>query len=170
MKKYLIIAIALLIGTYSAEAASRSVEIVSPNGKTVMVVDWSRGNAEWSLKHNDEVVVMPSRLSMTTDRGTWGSDIRSASVRRSSVKRDIESPIYRQAKVHDEYNAAVVEFRGRGCTFAIEGRVFDDGAAYRFLSRSKGEYKVIDELAEFNVGNRKAWIPYVNAKANATSD
>lgn len=170
MKKYLIIVLTLLLGAYSAEAAPKSVEITSPDGKTTMVVDWSKGNAEWSLKHNAEMVVMPSRLSMTTDRGTWGSDIRSASVRRSSVKRDIEAPVYRQAKVHDEYNAAVVEFRGRGCTFAVEVRVFNDGAAYRFLSRTKGEYRVIDELAEFNVGNRKAWVPYVNAKENATSD
>ncbi len=161
--------IALLMPAITFAAVKR-VDVTSPDGRTTLSVDWSQGDAVWTLCRGEAVLVAPSRMAMFTDCGTWGSNIRSATVVRTHQERDINANFYRQAKVHEHYNGAVIDFRGRDGRFAVEVRVFDDGAAYRFLSRTKGTYIVRDELAEFNLGDRPAWIPYVNFKPDATSD
>lgn len=145
--------------------------VASPDGRNVVVVDWANKELTWSLQRDDEVLILPSRIALATNEGVWGSKIRSAKVFRSSMDRLIESPLYRQSHVRDHHNIIVIEFNSREGDFALEVRAFNDGVAYRFLSLQSKRYWVIDEFAEFAVAeNSKVWIPYVNAKADATSD
>lgn len=165
-----ILLIAFLLMPAMTLAAAKQLDITSPDGRTSLRLDWSEGDIVWSLRRGDAMLVAPSRMAMYTECGTWGEQIRSASVVRTTEHRYIDADFYRQDKVLDHYNGAIVDFRGRDGRFAVEVRIFDDGAAYRFVSRTKGSYIVNDELAEFNVGNVPAWIPYVNYKPDATSD
>ena len=65
------------------------------------------------------------------------------------------------------YSCTVVDFGD----YSVELRAYHNGVAYRFISNIDGDYKIIDELAEFSFNKRdKAWVPYVNYRPDATSD
>ena len=99
-----------------------------------------------------EEVIAPSCLSMTTDRGVWGEGIESAEVERIDGEK---------------YDGAIINFGD----YSVELLSHVDGVAYRFISNIEGDYKIVDELAEFSFSeDDKAWIPYVNFRPDATSD
>ncbi len=122
-----------------------------------IILDWSDGTLRWSVYRGVghscyEEVIAPSRLSMTTDRGVWGEGIESAEVERIDGEK---------------YDGAIINFGD----YSVELRSHVDGVAYRFISNIEGDYKIVDELAEFSFSeDDKAWIPYVNFRPDATSD
>ena len=158
MKKLLLILIATLL-CFNANAEKYPVVAVSsPNNDFDIWLNWSNGYLEWYVAsymgpYDMPIAwVNPSRLKMETSVGTWGENVGSGKVKKSS---------------HKEYNAAVVNFGD----YNVELRAYNDGVAYRFISNIEGDYIVIDELAEFAFHEEdKAWIPYVNFKPDATSD
>ena len=122
-------------------------------GEQSIILDWSDGTLHWSAYHDHKEVVAPSRLAMVTDRGVWGENITQASI--------IQHTNY----IH--YSCTVVDFGD----YSVELRAYHNGVAYRFISNIDGDYKIIDELAEFSFNKRdNAWIPYVNFRPDATSD
>ena len=155
MRKLFAIFTLLLLATCFAYGKGRSVQVSYDNmelGTRTITLDWSNGTLHWSATYNDTEVVAPSRLAMTTDRGTWGEKVKRGNVRYFE---------------HDDYNSAIVDFGDYG----VELRAYDDGVAYRFISHCSGDYKVVDELAEFSFDKGDmAWIPYVNFRPDATSD
>ena len=125
----------------------------SPSGNNTIVLDMNGDELMWSASHCGIEVVAPSRLNMTTNRGEWGHK------KPGAVRFRYDST--------EEYNSTIVKFRD----YAIELRAYDDGVAYRFISKALGSYKVIDEVAEFAFSDSDmAWIPYVNFKPDATTD
>ena len=124
----------------------------SPSGNNTIELDMNGEELMWSASHCGVEVVAPSRLYMTTDKGKWGKKFGTVRLRYSST---------------EEYNSTIAKFGD----FAIELRAYDEGVAYRFISKRLGSYKVIDEVAEFTFkGDDMAWIPYTNFRADATSD
>ena len=135
-----------------AASIGQAVRVLSPSGENGIDLDLNSEGLRWSAAHNGVEVVAPSRLSMTTDRGEWGVGCRTTKVKH----------------IHSEsYNGAVIKFGD----YAIELRAYNAGVAYRFISKCSGEYKVLDEVAEFGfAGDDMAWIPYTNYRPDATSD
>ena len=128
------------------------IDATSPSGDNTIVLDMNGEELMWSASHCGVEVVAPSRLSMTTNHGKWGE-------MRGTVRFS-----YSKTK---EYNSTIAKFRD----FAIELRAYDEGVAYRFISKRSGSYKIIDEVAEFAFdGDDMAWIPYTNYRPNATTD
>lgn len=124
----------------------------SPSGNNTIELDMNGEELLWSASHCGVEVVAPSRLYMTTDKGKWGKKDGTVRFRYFSTK---------------EYNSTIARFRD----FAIELRAYNEGVAYRFISKCSGEYKVLDEVAEFSfAGDDMAWIPYTNYRPDATAD
>lgn len=129
-----------------------SVSVISPSGNNQIGLDLSGEELRWSALHNGVEVVAPSCLSMITDRGVWGAEYRKVRVKHTNG---------------EGYNGAIVKFGD----YALELRAYDEGVAYRFLSMCRGEFKVLDEVAEFSFAeDDMAWIPYTNYRPDATSD
>ena len=128
------------------------IDATSPSGENSIVLDFNGEELMWSASHCGVEVVAPSRLSMTTNHGKWGE-------MRGTVRFS-----YSKTK---EYNSTIAKFRD----FAIELRAYNEGVAYRFISKRSGGYKIVDEVAEFAFeGDDMAWIPYTNYRPNATTD
>lgn len=122
-------------------------------GEPSIILDWSDGTLQWSAYHDHKEVVAPSRLAMVTDRGVWGENITQANIQHTTD--------------YINYSCTVVDFGD----YSVELRAYHNGVAYRFISNIDGDYKIIDELAEFSFSkDDKAWIPYVNFRPDATSD
>lgn len=160
MRKLFTIFTLLLLTVGFAHGQERSVQVdcyLFPWLSNRIILDWSDGMLRWSVYRVDEhsgyeEVIAPSCLSMTTDRGVWGEGIESAEVERIDGEK---------------YDGAIINFGD----YSVELRSHVDGVAYRFISNFEGDYKIIDELAEFSFdGEDNAWIPYVNFRPDATPD
>ena len=133
-----------------AYGESPSVTATSADGKCHCTLDWSDGTLRWWATFDGKEAVAPSHLSMVTNRGTWGENIEFANI-----------------SLSDNNSQATINFGDYG----VEIRAFDNGVAYRFISHSEGDYKIIDEVAEFAFSEEDmAWVPYVNYRPDATSD
>ena len=158
MKRLLLILLAALFSLNANAEKHPAVTVTSPENTFNIWLNWNSGYLEWHVTSEidpDELaieLVNPSRLKMETSVGTWGENVTKCTVKRSS---------------HEDYNAAVVNFGD----YSVELRAYNDGVAYRFISNIKGDYTVIDEVAEFTFfEDNMAWVPYVNVKPNATTD
>ena len=148
----------LLLLTVGFAYGKKSVRVSYSNELSAITLDWSDGTLRWSAHLGDKEIVAPSRLAMVTDQGVWGEGIKSAHVK----KFDCNTGNY-----FSWYSCAVVDFGD----YSVELRAYVDGVAYRFISNIEGDYKIVDELAEFSFNEEDmAWIPYVNFRPDATPD
>lgn len=66
--------------------------------------------------------------------------------------------------MEDIYNELTLKCKGG---YSVQFRVYDDGAAYRFISNRAEPFLVKSETAEFNFNkDYKAFIPYINDNRN----
>lgn len=151
----------LLTGSMSL-MAQKSYQLQSPDSKlqTVVTVD---NEVTFSLTHDGTEVLAPSIISMTLQDGVvLGSKPKVSKVTKASVDKVIPSPFYKKTEVSDVYNEMNISFRG---DYSIAFRLYNDGLAYRFITRKKGNIVVEDESAIYNFStDHKTFAPYVNSK------
>lgn len=109
-----------------------------------------------------EEVLAPSAVAMTLADGTvLGEHAEVSKVSKSSVDRIIPSPFYKKKEVKDIYNEMTINFRGN---FNLVFRLYNEGLAYRFVTRKKGNIIVASEEADYRFSaDRKAFAAYVNS-------
>jgi len=132
--------------------------LLSPNGKLEVKIE--TGNAlKYSVYSEKTEMISPSEISMTLSDGTvYGGKATVSKVERKKISATIDTPIYKKAQVDDNCNEMTLYFKN----FSLVVRAYDDGAAYRFVSRSKKDFTVVSEEATFKLPeNWNAWIPYV---------
>ena len=156
MKRALVFCL-ILIGTQLLSAA-KDYTVSSPDGRlSVRVSDGE--NLCWTLTDGNILLIGPSAVCMElSDKMVFGTDCRIQKVSRKSVDEFLPTPHYKKSAVRNHFNEMALTFRH----FKWVVRVYDDGVAYRFVSRLKGSYNVLSEDAVFAFPyDGKAWIPYV---------
>ena len=127
--------------------AQKQFTLASPDGKvstTITVGDM----LQYSISIDGQQVLAPSPISMTLSTGeVWGQKPSLRGNKRSSVKQDIASPLYRAATLTDNYNALTLNFRK---DYSVEFRAYNDGVAYRFATTRKTPFNVISDGATFS--------------------
>ncbi len=162
-------AMLLLMASSNAQAlsAGKSWIISSPDKKTqVTVGTLNYISLYWSIEHNGVSVLERSGMNVMID-GTYDVfyDANKKGglgkvTKRVQVRTQFDTPFYKKAVVSDEYNGMTVAFKNG---ISVEFRVYNDGAAYRFLIDRKHMSEVTWEIAEFNFADDyTAFIPYVN--------
>lgn len=157
-----IIAVALLISACSAFASQYNV--VSPDGRLKANINMGKKEVTYSVTLNGKEVIAPSPLSMTLADGTvWGRNPKVAKVTESSVDTKVASPFYRAESLPERYNAATFDFKGN---WGIEFRTYDDGVAYRFVSKNKKPLTVTDEEVVYNFPvDAMAYVAYAKSRS-----
>lgn len=156
MKKNLLIFLTIL-AALSAEAKDYSV--TSPDGHLKASIS-DAGKVSWSVVRDDMTILQPSPIGITTANGVWGEGTRFKKVTKRSVNNTLDAINYKASKVVDNYNEIVVTCSGE---FNLIVRAYNDGCAYRLVSKSAEPLRVLKESSEFSfTGDWKAFIPYVN--------
>lgn len=116
----------------------------------------------FSLTADGEEILAPSIVSMTLAGGqVVGEGTEVLKVTKASVDRIISSPFYKKAEIKDTYNEMTLHFRGN---YSLVFRLYNEGLAYRFVTRKKGEITVIAEQADYCFSSdHKAFAAYVNS-------
>ena len=150
----------------AAPVSAQDLQVASPDGKLIITVG-TTGCLTWSVGHDGDAVLTPSEIGLkcqvgkqTVELGTLtAKDVKRMKVARSGSNFSFDTPFYKKSKVEDHYNALTVDF-GK---MAVQFRAYDDGAAYRIMTRMGKPFNVTCEKAEFRfAADYPAFIPYVN--------
>jgi alpha-glucosidase len=157
-----IIRLILILGVVSNIHAqkSNSYTVQSPDGRIVLNV-FVGEVLKWELNHENDKVITPSAIRLhLTDNELLGKNVVVTKAIRKEINSSFETPFYKKSSVIDHYNQLTINCKG---DYSIEFRVYNDGAAYRFLTDKKGEITIVNEEANFNfLSDHKTFIPYIN--------
>ena len=146
--------------TLACAAEAKTVEAASPGGNLRLAVDVS-DRITYGLWSGEDKILENCTLSLTLADRTLGEKPRLRSVKRSSADEVLErrNPT-KNASVRNRYNAVRLNFAGG---YAVEFRLFDDGAACRFVTSLPGEVEVMGEACRlgFPAGS-EAWLSEVD--------
>ena len=145
MKKFQSIFIGVLFAVASTQAFAETFEVKSPDGKiSAFVEDGSQ--VKFSIKADGKTLLENCAIGMDTDKGFFGRNARVVAHQTESHKGEIKTVYGIRKSVKDEYNQLSLDFKD----FKILVRVYNEAAAYRFVSKVGGELVVNDELLELS--------------------
>jgi alpha-glucosidase len=159
------IAVALLLFSLSGRVLAQKdkvYDLASPGGGTTVSVTVGAAGMMWSVRHSGQAVLAPSALALYLEGGE-ALDGRTGPVKAMREMKDewILALHYKKDTIRNRYNQLTLTFPKGG--YGVIFRVYDDGAAYRWVTSRKDSLTILSEKAEFNFpADEKAWIPYVN--------
>jgi alpha-glucosidase len=164
MKQTAFFIFAVLFLNLSFAQKNQDFVLNSPNGKikvTIVVND----KVSWAVSHGKDVILAPSAMSLTLDKNEiLGKNGLLLNSKREKVNSSFESPFYKKKSVEDNYNQLILNFKN---DFSIEYRAFDEGVAYRFITKKKRDITVKNEEVVLNFDqDYNTLMPYVRDLRN----
>lgn len=128
--------------------AQKTLTLTSPD-KSITVTLSVGEQLTYSVAIDGTTVMTDNAIALVLDGKTLGSKPRLTKKQLRSVDTTL-TPTFplKQAKVADRYNLLRMDFAGN---YSVEFRAYDDGFAYRFITRQKGTVDVLDELSSINL-------------------
>lgn len=163
MKNVLVLSCFLLLNL-SFSQKKRDFVLNSPNGKIDIRIAVN-DKISWTISHEKDLILAPSDMSMTLDENiVLGKNSVVVNSKKESSDSSFETPLYKKKTVQNKYNQLTINFRN---DFSIEFRVFDDGAAYRFITKKKKDITVKSEEVSLNFDqDYNTLMPYVRDLRN----
>jgi len=138
---------------------TKEFDLKSEDGNITLHVSSSK-KLVWSVKLKDKQIIAPSAISLQLGNGdVLGDDAKIGSSNIEKINTVLTASNYKKAKISDVYNQLTLNCKN---DFGIKFRVYNDGVAYRFFTKKKGEIVITNEEANFNFDkDYKAFIPYM---------
>jgi alpha-glucosidase len=164
MKKAITLLLMFSFFCNSYSQKKQNFQLVSPNGKIEINIALS-DKITWAITHEKETVLSASPMSMTVNEGEIaGKNPILLNSKKESIRASFETPLYKKKTVQNNYNQLLLNFKG---DFSIEYRAFDEGVAYRFITKKKGDITVKSEEVVLNFDKDYATLmPYVRDLRN----
>jgi len=161
MKKRLLgsLIVILMSTTILSAQKIKSFEIKSFNGNITLNVE-TGAKLQWSVKSAEQQIIAPSAISLQLESGEiLGENVKILSSKTEKTDNVLAPFNYKKSAITDQYNQLTINFKG---DFGIIFRVYNEGVAYRFSTKKKGELLIKNEEANFNfTADYKAFIPYM---------
>lgn len=164
MKKSVLFLIAMCIGTMSF-ASPKVYEIKSPDGS--LKADVCVGDKiEYSVWKGEDEILAPSEIAMQLADGTgYDASVKFLKATRNTVDCVLQTQLYKKSQVKENYNELTLSFK----TYNLVFRAYDQGIAYRFVSKSKTPFIVENETASVSLpADWNLYIQYSNSKDIST--
>ena len=134
MKKTITVLLSLFLFAPIFSQKKPNFQLVSPNGKIVVTIAIFN-KITWTITHEKGTILSASPMSMTLNEGEIvGKNPILVHAKKESIRSSFETPFYKKKTVEDNYNQLLLNFKG---DFSIEYRAFDEGVAYRFITKKK---------------------------------
>jgi alpha-glucosidase len=130
----------------SANSTDKTFYLSSPDKKISTAIRIG-STVSYRLSYSGEFLTGYNHLSLNlSNNGNPGINSRFKNVRTHSVNK-LVSPLFGMASQYrDEYNETILEFSDN---FSIIFRAYNNGVAYRFVTRMKGRINVLNEQVEY---------------------
>jgi alpha-glucosidase len=164
MKKTITVLLALFLFAPIFAQKKQNFKLVSPNRKIEVTIELS-DKITWTITHEKGTVLSASPMSMTLNEGEiLGKNPMLLNSIKESIRTSFETPLYKKKSVQNNYNQLLLNFKS---DFSIEYRAFDDGVAYRFTTKKKGNSTVKSEEVVLNFDqDYSTLMPYVRDLRN----
>ncbi len=141
----------LILFTAAVSFAAKEIKVTSPDKRLEVTVNVDKA-ITYSVMKDSKIILLPSEISMTLQDGlVLGRD---ANLIKQNIKAINEKlkPVVKQkyAVIEDNCNLLTLNFDGN---YSIEFRVYNDGAAYRFVTSFKDDITVFEEKSELQLNN-----------------
>jgi len=150
--------LALLVFMLGATLQARPVVVKSPDGRIEATINTDK-QLTWSVVSQGVTVLEASPLSMTFDNGvTAGKNMQGVKSQIRSVNQ-VLTPVMavKNNRIVDHYNEAEISSRNG---YSVVFRCYNDGVAYRFITRFSKPVRVMDEEVRLIFsGNHATWFP-----------
>jgi len=159
-KKLIGLFIVLLMSSSILSAQkSKSFELKSPDSKIALKLEVG-AKMLWSVQNDGQQIIAPSAISMLLESGeVLGDNAKISSSKTEKIDQPIAAINYKKTTIQNQFNQLTFNCKG---DFGVVFRVFNDGVAYRFFTKKKGDMIVKNEEANFNfTADHKAFIPYM---------
>jgi alpha-glucosidase len=154
----LVLGLLALWGQLVQAADKNSLLLTSPDGQLQLEVSLDKV-VSYTLNRADQPLLLPSRLSLEVAQVKNLLDKpRLAKVSHRRVDESITPTLPTKSQViRDHFNEMTIELAQ---PVSIIFRAYDNGIAYRFVTRIPGQIQVNDELVEYNFSKGdSAWLP-----------
>lgn len=148
-RKAIIVAVIILAFANTVSAKDKIVAVTSPDGKAVIRLDFSN-TLLLSVEYNKQQIMMPSAVSMniTEYPEAFINPIRSKVITRKVSSEIIPPVAEKRSHIPDVYNETEIWFKGN---YGIKLRAYNDGVAWRLLTRFPGQITINNELVTLNM-------------------
>ncbi|KUJ59386.1 Retaining alpha-galactosidase [Flavobacteriaceae bacterium CRH] len=164
MKKPISILLFFLFVNLSFSQKKQDFILKSPDGKIEVRVAVD-DKISWTILHEKDLILASSPMSLTLDGNiVLGQNAIIVNSKKGSIDASFETPFYKKKSVQNKYNQLTLNFKN---DFSIEYRVFDDGAAYRFITKKKKDITIKNEEVTLNFDeDYNTLMPYVRDLRN----
>ena len=135
----------------------KDYSVTSPDGAITVHITVEE-HVRWSVDHKGQPVITPSEISLQLGDGeVLGQNAKVLSAPSQTINSTISPIDYKKSTIIDHYTQLTLNCKG---DYSIVFRVYDDAAAYRFVTRKKTDLIIKNEEANFNfAGDDKAFLP-----------
>ncbi len=141
--------------------SQKTYNLESPQKKINITISADGDILKYSVTHDNTPIITDSPISMELNDGKiLGANpiVRSYDI--ENVNETIKSVLYKKETIIDNYNELTLNFKGN---YSIQFRAYDDGIAYRFITKFSKPIIVKKENITYNFDDDyTAYIPYVN--------
>src|SRR5205809_4905075 len=138
----------LFLQIFYCSFAADSLAVSSPD-KRIAVTVYYKDKLSYSIRYLGKTIVLPSFIDLQLQNGKkLSDDLRVSKKSIQSFNGKIISPVPEKRKeIPDVYNELSLQFKE---SFALLLRVYNDGVAYRIVTRFKDSIIIKNEIAEFS--------------------
>lgn len=141
----------------SATTFAAQLELKSPNGELKVSVDL-KDKILYNISYGKDELLKNCSLQLDLQNESLGANPKLQSKKVSTINETIIPTIaLKNAKVSNNCNVLLLNFKG---DFSVEFRAYNDGVAYRFITRKKAEATVLNE--EFGVQFPASYLSHVS--------
>ncbi|MFT3682201.1 MAG: glycoside hydrolase family 97 protein [Ferruginibacter sp.] len=162
MMRFFALITGLLLTAYIANA-QRNFFALSPNNKIRISVDFTN-KISYTVWHNDKVILQPSFINLLVkDQKSLTDNIKVKKVKKETFNETIIPPVPEKRKlVTDKYNQLTLQLQQ---PYDLVFRVYDDGVAYRIITRFRDSVYIVKEEAVFSFNkNTKFLLPLMEKR------
>ena len=139
MKKYYLLLLIGLLAT--AVYGKKKMTLFSPE-KTIKVEFCLSDKIYYDIYYNDEVLLKDNYLRLLLDDEILGDNPKLLRQKRNSFSKELKPVVpLKFSSITSCYNALTLDFKG----YSVEFFAFDDGVAYRFITRKTNKVEVLGE-------------------------
>jgi len=144
-----ILSLALMMSAFIAALAQKTVSAVSPDGQTQVNITLNDGIYYDVVSHGEKLLEHSHAGMVLRDR-VLGEKPKLKSKKLQSINT-IEHPVHplKSSEVENRYTLLSLNMGDYG----MEWRVYDDGFAYRFITKIKGEIEVMAETSSWRLAS-----------------
>lgn len=156
----------LLLFLSANTSFAQPFSIQSPDHNITVTIDINK-EIRYSVKYKNEILLLPSLIDLEMEGGKKLSDnLRITKTRTRSVNEIINSPVPEKRRIiPDVFQELEIEL---GKQFNIDFRVYNDGVAYRIISKLNRSLVITNETAQFVFQhNKRVLMPVVSPRQDA---